>query len=157
MARPDPHAHFGVAARPVLLIAVAIIDPRLAATFARLSFLFIGFTGTGLIVFLALRGQDRALSLIPTWILFLVWIFGAGVALTGKLAGEVVMFGLVSGLVLILLSIGFTVTQYAFRSIGRCTARHPPSCNRARSPSMPRARRCGNGMRAATRSRSARL
>lgn len=99
------------------LIAVAIIDPRLAATFARLSFVFIGLTGTGLILFLALRGQDRALSLIPTWILFLVWIFGAGVALTGKLAGEVVVFGLVSGLVLILLSIGFTVTQYAFRSV----------------------------------------
>jgi diguanylate cyclase (GGDEF)-like protein len=99
------------------LIAVAIIDPRLAATFARLSFVFIGLTGTGLILFLALRGQDRALSLIPTWILFLVWIFGAGVALTGKLSGEVVVFGLVSGLVLILLSIGFTVTQYAFRSV----------------------------------------
>ena len=99
------------------LIAVAIIDPRLAATFARLSFLFIGFTGTGLILFLAVRGQDRALSLVPTWILFLVWIFGAGVALTGKLSGEVVVFGLVSGLVLILLSIGFTVTQYAFRSV----------------------------------------
>jgi diguanylate cyclase (GGDEF)-like protein len=99
------------------LIAVAIIDPRLAATFARLSFVFIGVTGTGLILFLALRGQDRALSLIPTWILFLVWIFGAGVALTGKLSGEVVVFGLVSGLVLILLSIGFTVTQYAFRSV----------------------------------------
>jgi diguanylate cyclase (GGDEF)-like protein/PAS domain S-box-containing protein len=99
------------------LIAVAIIDPRLAATFARLSFLFIGFTGTGLIIFLAVRGQDRALSLVPTWILFLVWIFGAGVALTGNLSGEVVVFGLVSGLVLILLSIGFTVTQYAFRSV----------------------------------------
>ncbi|WP_139247872.1 EAL domain-containing protein [Hyphomicrobium sp. CS1GBMeth3] len=99
------------------LIAVAIIDPRLAATFARLSFVFIGLTGTGLVLFLALRGQDRALSLIPTWILFLVWIFGAGVTLIGKLSGEVVVFGLVSGLVLILLSIGFTVTQYAFRSI----------------------------------------
>lgn len=98
------------------LIAVAIIDPRLAATFARLSFVFIGATGAGLITFLAVRGQDRALSLIPTWILFLVWIFGAGVALTGKLSGEVVVFGLVSGLVLILLLIGFTVTQYAFRS-----------------------------------------
>ena len=98
------------------LIAVAIIDPRLAATFARLSFVFIGLTGTGLIAFLALRGQDRALSLVPTWILFLVWLFGAGVILTGKLSGEVVVFGLVSGLVLILLSIGFTVTQYAFRA-----------------------------------------
>lgn len=98
------------------LIAVAIIDPRLAATFARLSFGFIGAVGAGLILFLALRGQDRALSIIPTWILFLVWIFGAAVALNGRLSGDMVGFGLVSGLVLILLLIGFTVTQYAFRS-----------------------------------------
>ncbi|MFA5948973.1 MAG: EAL domain-containing protein [Hyphomicrobium sp.] len=99
------------------LVAVAIIDPRLAATFARLSFVFIGATGAGLILFLAVRGQDRALSLIPTWLLFLVWIFGAGVTLTGQLSGDVVVSGLVAGLVLILLLIGFTVTQYAFRSI----------------------------------------
>ena len=98
------------------LIAVAIIDPRLAATFARLSFAFIGAVGAGLILFLALRGQDRALSIVPTWILFLVWIFGAAVALTGQLSGDMVGFGLVSGLVLILLLIGFTVTQFAFRS-----------------------------------------
>ncbi|HRN83676.1 MAG TPA: EAL domain-containing protein [Hyphomicrobium sp.] len=98
------------------LIAVAIIDPRLAATFARLSFAFIGAVGAGLILFLALRGQDRALSIIPTWILFLVWLFGAAVALSGQLSGDMVGFGLVSGLVLILLLIGFTVTQFAFRS-----------------------------------------
>ena len=98
------------------LIAVAIIDPRLAATFARLSFAFIGAVGAGLILFLALRGQDRALSIVPTWILFLVWIFGAAVALTGQLSGDMVGFGLVSGLVLVLLLIGFTVTQFAFRS-----------------------------------------
>lgn len=99
------------------LIAVAIVDPRLAATFARLSFVFIGATGAGLITFLAVRGQDRALSLVPTWILFMVWIFGAGVALTGRLSGDIVVSGLVAGLVLILLLIGFTVTQYAFRSV----------------------------------------
>jgi diguanylate cyclase (GGDEF)-like protein len=99
------------------LIAVAIVDPRLAATFARLSFVFIGITGAGLTLYLAFRGQDRALSLIPTWILFLFWIYGAGVTLTGKLSGDIVVSGLVAGLVLVLLLIGFTVTQYAFRSL----------------------------------------
>lgn len=99
------------------LIAVAIIDPRLAATFARLSFAFIGATGAGLVLFLAFKGQDRALSLIPTWILFLVWIFGASVMLSGQLAGDLVVSGLVAGLVLIVLLIGFTVTQFAFRSV----------------------------------------
>ncbi|MEO1544365.1 MAG: EAL domain-containing protein, partial [Pseudomonadota bacterium] len=73
--------------------------------------------GAMMILFLAVRGQDRALSIIPTWMLFLVWIFAAGVTLTGRLAGDVVVAGLVGGLVLIVILIGFTVTQFAFRSL----------------------------------------
>ncbi len=99
------------------LVAVAVIDPRLASTFARTSFLIIGAVGGGFTLFLALRGQDRALSLIPTWTLFLVWIFGAAMVLTGRLSGDIVVSALVAGLVLILVLIGFTVTQYAFRSL----------------------------------------
>ncbi len=98
------------------LIAVSVLDAKLAATVARSSLAMIGVLGTVIISFLAARGLDRALALVPTWILFLVWLFGAGVALTGQLAGEVVTSGLVAGLVLILLLIGFTVTQFAFRS-----------------------------------------
>jgi diguanylate cyclase (GGDEF)-like protein/PAS domain S-box-containing protein len=99
------------------LVGVAFIDPRLAATFARMS--SVGIAGGGAIItlFLALRGQDRALSLVPTWMLLLVWLFGAGATFIGRLAGDFVIFGLVSGLVLIVVLIGFTVTQYAFRSI----------------------------------------
>jgi diguanylate cyclase (GGDEF)-like protein/PAS domain S-box-containing protein len=99
------------------LVAVAVIDPRLASTFARMSFLIIGMAGGGFTAFLALRGQDRALSLIPTWILFVVWIFGAAMVLTGRLSGDIVVSALAAGLVLILVLIGFTVTQYAFRSL----------------------------------------
>ena len=99
------------------LVAVAVIDPRLASTFARMSFLVIGAVGGAFTLFLAMRGQDRALSLIPTWILFLIWIFGAAMALTGRLSGDIVVSGLVAGLVLILVLIGFTVTQFAFRSL----------------------------------------
>ncbi len=98
------------------LVAVAVIDPRLASTFARTSFLVIGAIGGAFTLFLALRGQDRALSLIPTWILFLIWIFATAMTLTGRLAGDVVVSSLVAGLVLILVLIGFTVTQFAFRS-----------------------------------------
>ena len=99
------------------LVAVAVIDPRLASTFARTSFLIIGAVGGAFTLFLAFRGQDRALSLIPTWILFLIWIFGAAMVLTGRLSGDVVVSALVAGLVLILVLIGFTVTQFAFRSL----------------------------------------
>ena len=47
------------------LVAVAVIDPRLASTFARMSFVGIGAVGGAFALFLALRGQDRALSLHP--------------------------------------------------------------------------------------------
>ncbi len=99
------------------LVAVAFIDPRLSATFARMSSVGIAGGGAAITLFLALRGQDRALSLVPTWMLLLVWLFGAGATLLGRLAGDFVIFGLVSGLVLIVVLIGFTVTQYAFRSV----------------------------------------
>ena len=100
----------------LILIAVAFLDPRLAATFARLSSIAIAGVGAALTLFLALRGQDRALSLVPTWMLLLVWLFGAGITFTGRLSGDIVVFGLTAGLVLIVVLIGFTVTQYAFRS-----------------------------------------
>jgi diguanylate cyclase (GGDEF)-like protein/PAS domain S-box-containing protein len=101
----------------ISLIAVAVIDPRLAATFARLSFAAIGGIGAMLILFLAVRGQDRALALVPTWLLLLVWIFAGAMLLSGRLAGDVAVSGLVAGLVLLVLLIGFTVTQFAFRSL----------------------------------------
>lgn len=99
------------------LVAVAIIDPRLAATFARLSFAAIGAIGGLLILFLSIRGQDRALALVPTWLLLLVWIFGAAVLLSGRIAGDVAVSGLVAGLVLLVVLIGFTATQFAFRNL----------------------------------------
>lgn len=100
------------------LVAVAVIDPRLAATFARASFVAIGGIGGLFALYLAVRGQDRALFLLPPWILFLVWIFGAGVTLAGRLSGEIVVSGLVAGLVLIIITLGFVVTQFAFTSLG---------------------------------------
>jgi diguanylate cyclase (GGDEF)-like protein/PAS domain S-box-containing protein len=99
------------------LVAVAVVDPRLASTFARLSFVAIGAIGALTTVGLALRGQDRALALVPTWLFFLVWVFGAAVILTGRLATDIAVSGLIAGLVLIVVSIGFTVTQFAFRSL----------------------------------------
>ncbi|HEX7075353.1 MAG TPA: EAL domain-containing protein [Hyphomicrobiaceae bacterium] len=103
-------------AAQLALVFVAVIDPRLAATFARASFAVIGSLGALLTLYLAIRGQDRALALIPTWLLFLVWIFAAAVTLTGQLSGDIVVSALAAGLVLIVVLMGFTVTQFAFRS-----------------------------------------
>jgi diguanylate cyclase (GGDEF)-like protein/PAS domain S-box-containing protein len=99
----------------VALIGLTVIDPRLASGLARASMAGIGVVGALLITYLALRGQERAMSLVPTWILVLVWIFGGGLIVLGQLTGEVIVSGMLAGLVLLIVLLGFTVTQYAFR------------------------------------------
>jgi diguanylate cyclase (GGDEF)-like protein/PAS domain S-box-containing protein len=98
------------------LIGVAAVDAKLASGLARLSYGLVAGFGTLLIAFLALRGQERALSLLPTWMLFLVWLFGAAVTIMGKISGDVVVSSLPAGLVLFVALLGFTVTQYAFHA-----------------------------------------
>lgn len=98
------------------LIGLALLDARLASGLARGSFVVIGGFGTLLIVYLALRGQDRALALVPSWLLLLVWIFGATMSVFGQISGDIVVAGLISGLVLIVVLQAFTATQFAFGS-----------------------------------------
>lgn len=109
-------AFFGWIAAQLGLIVFSLVDAQLASGFARLSFIPISIIGSSLIAFLALRGQERALSLVPSWMLFMVWLFGAAVTVMGKVSGDVVVSALSAGLVLFLALIGFTVTQYAFQT-----------------------------------------
>ena len=97
-----------------LLLGIAIVEPSIAAGVARLSIGLTAVLGFGLIVYLATHGFDRAIMLIPTWILLLVWTFAAWLTITGYLANDVVQPALAGGLVLIVLLIGFTVMQHAF-------------------------------------------
>src|SRR6185295_12247823 len=80
-----------------ILVFVAIVDPAFAAGLARASLVAVAAIGTGLIAYFALRGQDRALSLIPSWMLLIVWLFGAAMVVLGKLSGDLVVSGLVAG------------------------------------------------------------
>lgn len=109
------------------LIVVAIVDPQTAAGVARISTVLIAGVGTLLIAYFALRGQDRAMSLIPSWMLLIVWLLGASMIVAGKLSGEIVVSSLVAGLVLILVLLGFTVTQFAFHTGGSAVSLGPPS------------------------------
>jgi diguanylate cyclase (GGDEF)-like protein len=118
---------WGWIAAQFALIFVAIVDPAFAAGLARASMVAVSGVGTGLIAYFALRGQDRALSLIPSWMLLVVWLFGAAMIVLGKLSGDLVVSGLVAGLVLILVLLGFTVTQFAFRGGGAPLSFGPPS------------------------------
>jgi diguanylate cyclase (GGDEF)-like protein len=96
------------------LFGVAIYDPSIAAGIARLSFALTGVIGIVLIVFLGFNRYDRAILLIPSWIVVLIWLFGAWLAISGQLDNDIVQPALAFGLVLIVLLIGFTVMQHAF-------------------------------------------
>lgn len=108
------HLAIGWLAGLALLLGVAVIEPSVASGIARFSFGMTGVLGFVLIVYLATHGYDRAIMLIPTWVLLLVWSFAAWLTITGFLVNDVVQPALNGGLVLIVLLIGFTVMQHAF-------------------------------------------
>ena len=96
------------------VVALAVFDAPLAAGMARFSLGMIGVIGLGLILFLAFRGFDRAILLIPTWLLLLAWLLAAGMTVTGRLSNDLVAPALSGGLVVLVLLVGFTVMQHAF-------------------------------------------
>ncbi|EKF59363.1 sensory box/GGDEF family protein, partial [Agrobacterium albertimagni AOL15] len=113
------HVHLGYATLAwmlglIVLFGVAIFDPSIAAGIARVSFALTGVVGIGLIIYLGFNRYDRAVLLVPTWALILVWLFAGWLTVTGQLDNDIIQPALGGGLVLIVLLIGFTVMQHAF-------------------------------------------
>lgn len=113
------HVHLGYATLAwmlglTVLFGVAIFDPSIAAGIARVSFALTGVVGIGLIIYLGFNRYDRAVLLVPTWALILVWLFAGWLTVTGQLDNDIIQPALGGGLVLIVLLIGFTVMQHAF-------------------------------------------
>ena len=100
------------------IAGVAVYDPEIAAGLARISLAATAVVGLGLIAFLSFRGYDRAIMLIPSWLMVLVWLGGSWMAITGTLNNDIVQPALGGGLVLIVLLIGFTVMQHALAGGG---------------------------------------
>ena len=108
------HLALGTLILVLSLLGIAVWDPSVAAGIARISLGIIGVLGFAVIAALALQGYDRAIMLVPTWVLLLSWLVGAAMTVTGSLANDIVQPALAGGLVLIVLLIGFTVMQHAF-------------------------------------------
>jgi diguanylate cyclase (GGDEF)-like protein/PAS domain S-box-containing protein len=110
------YAHITIAwlAALAALIAVAVFDPAVASGIARMSLAGIAVFGLGLVIYLSTHGYDRAVLLIPTWLLLVVWTGAAGLAVTGLVTNDIIGPALLGGLVLIVMLIGFTVMQHAF-------------------------------------------
>jgi len=110
------YAHITIAwlAALAALVAVAVFDPAVAAGIARMSLAGIAVLGLALVIYLSTHGFDRAVLLIPTWLLLVVWTTAAGLAVTGLVTNDIIGPALLGGLVLIVMLIGFTVMQHAF-------------------------------------------
>jgi diguanylate cyclase (GGDEF)-like protein/PAS domain S-box-containing protein len=110
------YAHITIAwlAALVALVAVAVFDPAVASGIARMSLAGIAVFGLALVIYLSTHGYDRAVLLIPTWLLLVVWTAAAGLAVTGAVTNDIIGPALLGGLVLIVMLIGFTVMQHAF-------------------------------------------
>jgi diguanylate cyclase (GGDEF)-like protein/PAS domain S-box-containing protein len=113
------HGHFSYGALLwiaglILIAGVAVVDPAVAAGIARVSFAATAVVGLGLIIMLGFRGYDRAIMLVPSWVMVLAWLTASWMAITGVLNNDIVQPALGGGLILIILLIGFTVIQHAF-------------------------------------------
>ena len=113
------HLHFSYGtlvwvAALLLLSGVALFDPSVAAGIARFSFALTAVAGVCIIAYQAFHGYDRAIMLVPSWLMILVWLTGSWMAVTGGLDNDIVQPALGGGLILIILLIGFTVMQHAF-------------------------------------------
>jgi diguanylate cyclase (GGDEF)-like protein len=96
------------------LFGFAFFQPEIAATVARLVLALLGLTGFFLILLLALRGYDRAVLLVPTWIIYIAWIFYSWLVVTGQVSNDVAQPAVAGGLVLTVMLLGFTSVQHAF-------------------------------------------
>ncbi len=108
------HITLGWLAFLAALVALALFEPPIASGIARISLFAVALLGFGVVVYLSFHGFDRAVLLIPTWLLLVVWVVAAALAVMGSITNDIVGPALLGGLVLIVMLIGFTVMQHAF-------------------------------------------
>ncbi|MGA0563368.1 putative bifunctional diguanylate cyclase/phosphodiesterase [Ancylobacter sp. VNQ12] len=100
------------------IVGLALLDPSAAAGIARPSLLVVSIMGFAVVLWLSFHRYDRAVLIIPTLLLLVVWVITAGMAVSGRIGNDLVAPALLGGLVLIVMLIGFTVMQHAFAGIG---------------------------------------
>ena len=97
-----------------ILAGVIIIDPSVAAGIARISMGVTAFVGLIVVIYLALHNYDRAIMLIPTWLVLVFWVGAFWLAAVGFTDNPTVQPALAGGLVLLVMLIAFTIMQHAF-------------------------------------------
>ena len=102
----------------LVLAGLAVYDAPVAAGVARISLATIAAVGLILVLYLATHGLERAIMLIPTWLLLVAWVCAAGFIVNGQLSNDLASPALLGGLVLLVMLIGFTIMQSVFAGGG---------------------------------------
>lgn len=108
------HLALALAAVFFALFAFAFFQPEISVTIARFVLVLLGIMGFFVILLLSLRGYDRAVLMVPTWIIFIAWLFYGWMVVSGRVVNDVAQPAVAGGLVLIVMLIGFTAVQHAF-------------------------------------------
>src|SRR5262249_58126536 len=109
---------------------LALYEPPIASGIARVSLFAVALLGFALVVYLSFHGFDRAVLLIPTWLLLVMWVITAALAVTAVITNDVIGPALLGGLVLIAMLIGLTGMPHALaRRVSRRILSHlqPPA------------------------------
>src|SRR6201987_3681426 len=75
------------------LVALALYEPPIASGIARVSLFAVALLGFALVVYLSFHGFDRAVLLIPTWLLLVLWVITAALAVTGVITNDIIRPG----------------------------------------------------------------
>ena len=72
--------------------STSVIAPStlIASGIARLSLVGVAVFGFSLVIYLSFHGYDRAVLLIPTWFLLVVWVTTGGFAVAGWMTNDLV-------------------------------------------------------------------
>ena len=99
---------FGIGAGAV------VVNPQLAVAVARIAFAASVCIGLYLVLHLAIRSFDKAILLLPSWVLIVIWMIAFALTVSGYINNDIVQHALAGAIVIILLLIAFTVMQHAF-------------------------------------------
>lgn len=97
-----------------ILLGVVLFDAAVASGLARISLALTIALGGLLVVYLAIRRDDRSIMLIPTWMLAGAWLLACWLTISGQVDNDIIQPALGGGMVLIVLLIAFTIMQNAF-------------------------------------------
>ena len=98
----------------IVVAGIGIFRPEVASGLARISIALLVGIGFGVIITFSVNKNERAIMLIPTWVLLIAWVSAMAMTLSGRIENDVVQPALGGGLVLLMLLLSFTVVQHAF-------------------------------------------